>query len=76
MGYGCGDSFPFDFEPNEIPFGSENLKKNCHHDHTAFNVKGKGNIVFSVCPQFDAYYVESGEPLHWTFYQDWKIYIL
>ena len=23
MGYGCGDSFPFDFEPNGIPFGSE-----------------------------------------------------
>ena len=23
MGYGCGDSFPFDFEPNVIPFGSK-----------------------------------------------------
>ena len=24
MGYDRGDSFPFDFEPNGIPFGSEN----------------------------------------------------
>ena len=23
MGYDRGDSFPFDFEPNEIPFGSK-----------------------------------------------------
>ena len=23
MGYDCGDSFPFDFEPNGIPFGSK-----------------------------------------------------
>ena len=48
MGYGCGDSFPLDFETNGIPFGSENLKENCHHDHIPFNVKGNGNIVFSV----------------------------
>ena len=48
MGYDRGDSFPFDFEPNEIPFGSENWKENCPHDHIPFNVKGKGNIVFSV----------------------------
>ena len=27
MGYGCGDSFPFDFEPNEIPFGSKLIGK-------------------------------------------------
>ena len=26
MGYGCGDSFPLDFEPNGIPSGSENRK--------------------------------------------------
>ena len=32
MGYDRGDSFPFDFEPNAIPFGSENGKENCHHD--------------------------------------------
>ena len=48
MGYDRGDSFPFDFEPNGIPFGSENRKENCHHDHIPFNVKGKGDIVFSV----------------------------
>ena len=47
MGYDRGDSFSFDFEPNGIPFGS-NRKENCHHDHIPFNVKGNGNIVFSV----------------------------
>ena len=26
----------------------ENWKENCHHDHIPFNVKGNGNIVFSV----------------------------
>ena len=50
MGYDCGDSFLFDFGPNEIQFGSENRKENCHHDHIPFNVKGNGNIVFSVWP--------------------------
>ena len=49
MGYDRGDSFPFDFEPNEIPFGSENRKENCHHEIIPFNVKRNGNIVFSVC---------------------------
>ena len=48
MGYDCRDSFPFDFEPNAIPFGSENGKENCHYDHIPFNAKGNGNIVFSV----------------------------
>ena len=48
MGYDRGDSFPFDFEPNGNPFGSENRKENCHHDHIPFNVKGNANIVFSV----------------------------
>ena len=48
MGYDRGDSFPFDFEPNGIPFGLENRKENFPHDHTPFNVKGNGNIVFSV----------------------------
>ena len=47
MGYGPGDSFPFDFEPNGIQFGSK-LKGNCNYDHIPFNVKGTGNIVFSV----------------------------
>ena len=58
MGYDRGDSFPFDFEPNGIPSGSENRKENCHHDHIPFNVKGNVNIVFSVwldltCPRFE-----------------------
>ena len=26
----------------------QNRKENCHHDHIPFNVKGKGNTVFSV----------------------------
>ena len=37
MGYDRGDSFPFNFEPNGIPFDSENRKANCHHDHIPFN---------------------------------------
>ena len=27
MGYDRDDSFPFDFEPNEIPFGSKSIGK-------------------------------------------------
>ena len=27
MGYDHGDSFPFDFEPNENPFGSKSKRK-------------------------------------------------
>ena len=26
----------------------QNRKKNCHYDHIPFNLKGNGNIVFSV----------------------------
>ena len=26
----------------------QNQEENCHHDHIPFNVKGNGNIVFSV----------------------------
>ena len=48
MGYDHGDSFPFDFEPNGISFGSENQNENCHHDHIPFNSEGNGNIVSSV----------------------------
>ena len=43
-----GDSFLFDFETNEIPFGSENQKENCHHDHIPLNLKGNESIGFSV----------------------------
>ena len=53
MGYDRGDSFPFDFEPNGIPFGS-NRKQNCHHDHIPFSVKGNRNIVLSVCSVFSS----------------------
>ena len=52
MGYNRGDSFPFDFEPNGISFGSEIRKENCHQDHIPCNVKGNGNIVFSVNPVY------------------------
>ena len=45
MGYDRGDSCPFDFEPNGIPFGS-NREENCHHDHIPINMKGNGNIVY------------------------------
>ena len=33
------------FEPN----GNSFCFKNCHHDHILINVKGNGNVVFSVC---------------------------
>ena len=64
IGHDRGDSFPFDFEPNGIPFGSENRMKNCHHDHVQFNMKGKGNIVFPVygrgplCAVFCALFID------------------
>ena len=48
MRYDRGDSVPFDYKPNGIPIGSENVKENCHHEHIPFNVKGIGSIVFSV----------------------------
>ena len=48
MGYDRGDSFPFDFEPNGIPFGVQNRKENCYHDHIPFSLKGNGNIVLLV----------------------------
>ena len=47
MGYDRGDSFPFDFKPNGIPFGSENRKETYHQDHIPFTVKGNGIQVFS-----------------------------
>ena len=46
MGYDRGDSFPFDFL-NQMEFHLvQNQKKNCHHDHIPFNLKGTGNIIF------------------------------
>ena len=48
MGYDRGDSSPFDFL-NQMEFHLvENRKENCYHDHIPFNVKGNGNVVFSV----------------------------
>ena len=47
MGYDRGDSFPFNFEPNGILFGSKSKEKLCQHDHIPFNVKRNRNIVFS-----------------------------
>ena len=45
MGYDRGDSFPIDFEPNGIAFGSKSIEK---LSPRSFNVKGNENIVFSV----------------------------
>ena len=47
MGYDRGDSFSFDFEPNGV-YLVQNRKENSQHDHIPFDVKGNGNIVFSV----------------------------
>ena len=34
---------------NQMEFHlAQNQKENCHHNHIPFNVKGNGNIVFSV----------------------------
>ena len=50
MGFDRGNSFPFEFL-NQMEFHlAQNRKENCLHDHIPFNVKGKENIVFSVCP--------------------------
>ena len=48
MEYDRGDSFSIDFEPNGLPFCSENWKENCHHNHIPFNSKGNGILLFSV----------------------------
>ena len=47
MGYDRDDSFPFDFEPNGVPFGSKSKEK-LSPLYIPFNVKRTGNIVFSV----------------------------
>ena len=38
MEYDRGDSFPFDFEPNAIPFDANGI------DQIQFNPKGNGNL--------------------------------
>ena len=46
---------------NQIKFHLvQNRKEDCHHDHIPFNLKGIGNVVFSVflswrCPQADSF---------------------
>ena len=47
MEYDRSDSFPFEYEPNYILFGSKR-KKNCPHDHIPFNLEGNGNLFLSV----------------------------
>ena len=47
LGYDRDDSFPFDYKPDGIPFGSKNRKENSHHDHIPINLKGNGNLVLS-----------------------------
>ena len=37
-----------DFEPSGNSFIFHNQKENCHHDYIPFNLRGNGNIVFSV----------------------------
>ena len=32
----------------------QNQQGNCHHDHIPFNLKGSGNIVFSVWATIEA----------------------
>ena len=55
MGYDRGDSFTLDFL-NQIEFHLvQNRKENCHHDQIPFNLKGNGNIVFSVFSVFLAW---------------------
>ena len=39
MEYDRGESFLFDFEPNGIPFGSENRKENCHPPIISHSIK-------------------------------------
>ena len=47
MEYDRGDSFPFDFEPNEIHL-VQNRMENCHHDCIPFNLKANGIPAFPV----------------------------
>ena len=44
MEYDRGDSFPFDFDSHETPFGSKSKGKLFHHDHIPFDLKGSGNL--------------------------------
>ena len=48
MGYDCGDSFIFDFEPNGIPFGSKSKGKLSPRSYPIQFEKKWKYIVFSV----------------------------
>ena len=41
----------------------QNRKENCHHDHIPFNVKGNGNIFFSVQSRLQCLQRSIGRPL-------------
>ena len=45
MGYDRDESYPLEFEPNGIQFGSKS-KGNCQYDHIPFNLKGNGIFFF------------------------------
>ena len=47
MGYDHRDGFPFNIEPNGIPFGSKSKGKLSLRSYP-IQCKGNGNIVFSV----------------------------
>ena len=47
---------------NQIEFHLlQNRRENCHHDHIPFNLKGNGNIVFSVRCRFFSRHEEDEE---------------
>ena len=54
MEYDRGKSFPFDFEPNEIPFGPKLKYKLLRRSYTVQS-KGKKNLFFQ------AYVIASGQ---------------
>ena len=51
MEYDHGDSFPFNC--NQVEF--QLVQNRMENDHIPFNLKGKGNLVFSVYVTFGIY---------------------
>ena len=49
MGYDRGDSFPLDFEPNEIPFGSKLKGKLSPRSYPIQYERKWKYLFFSVC---------------------------
>ena len=63
MGYGCGDSFPFDFETNRIPFGSK-LKGKLFPRSNPIQCERKGKYSFlSVQTRPNPIYLHSAHPV-------------